>query len=315
MTREFNDLLPWRVFLSLLSTGSMSRTAIDLNLDVSQVSRLLTGLETTVGRDLFNRRSRPLQPTAEAKEIDGKIRPLMAQWQAFETFVTSAGSKVQTIRLSTPVGIGRVYLNRQIAEYAAIDPSVSIDAGVEAGVEEVFSGEADVVFVPYTPANENLIVYPAMHAYTLPMASVDYVSRYGNPQSPEELIRHTGVLKTGNRFPMAETLIKDGQRRTVFWRQTIRHNDMLNVKDAVMKGLGIALDIPLGMLLDEIRRGEVVQVLGGWHRDYWSYSVVTRATDTLDTPIGKFAAWYAQRATQEIDERRRQGFALLGVNE
>lgn len=116
MTREFNDLLPWRVFLSLLSTGSMSRTAIDLNLDVSQVSRLLTGLEKTVGCDLFNCRSRPLQPTAEAKEIEGKLRPVMAQWQAFETFVTSAGSKVQTIRLSTPVGIGRVYLNRQIAE-------------------------------------------------------------------------------------------------------------------------------------------------------------------------------------------------------
>lgn len=100
----------------------------------------------------------------------------MAQWQAFETFVTSAGSKVQTIRLSTPV---------------------SIDAGVEAGVEKVLSGEEDVVFVPYTPANENLIVYPAMHAYTLPMASSDYVSRYGNPQSPEELIWHTGILKTG----------------------------------------------------------------------------------------------------------------------
>lgn len=73
----------------------------------------------------------------------------MAQWQAFETFVTSAGSKVQTIRLSTPVGIGRVYPNQQIAEYAEIDPSVSVDASVEAGVEEVLSGEADVVFVPY----------------------------------------------------------------------------------------------------------------------------------------------------------------------
>ena len=73
----------------------------------------------------------------------------MAQWQAFETFVSSAGSKVQTIRLSTPVGIGRVYLNRQIAEYAEIDLSVSVDAGVEAGVDEVLSGETDVVFVPY----------------------------------------------------------------------------------------------------------------------------------------------------------------------
>mgnify|MGYP004660927601 CR=1 FL=1 len=315
MSSDFNDLLLWRVFLSLLSTGSMSRTAIDLNLDVSQVSRLLTALETTVGRDLFNRRSRPLQPTAEAKEIEGKLRPVMAQWQAFEAFVTAAGTSVQTIHLSTPVGIGRVYLNRQIAEYASIDPTVSIDAGVEAGVEEVLSGEVDVVFVPYTPANENLIVYPAMHAYTLPIASVDYIARHGNPQSPEELIQHTGILKTGNRFPVAETVLKDGHRRTVFWKQTIRHNDMLNIKDAVMKGLGIALDIPLGMLLDEIRRGEVVQVLGGWHRDYWSYSVVTRATDTLNTPIGKFAAWYAQRATQEIDENRRRGFALLGVTE
>ena len=112
MSKDINYLLPWRVFLSLLTTGSMSRTAIDLNLDVSQVSRLLTSIETTVGRDLFNRRSRPLQPTAEAKEIEGKLRPIMAQWQASETFVTSSGSNVQTIRLSTPVGIGRVYLSR-----------------------------------------------------------------------------------------------------------------------------------------------------------------------------------------------------------
>lgn len=312
---DFNNLLPWRVFLSLLSTGSMSRTAVELDLDVSRVSRLLTALETTIGRVLFNRHSRPLQPTIEAKEIEGKLRPVFAQWQAFEAFVTSAAAAKQTIRLSTPVGIGRLYLNRQIAEYAAIDPTICIDASVEAGVEELLSGAVDVVFVPYTPTNENLTVYPAMHAYTLPVASIDYVAAYGNPESPEELIRHTGILKTGNRFPVAETLLKNGHRRTVFWKQTIRHNDMLNVKDAVLKNLGIALDIPLGMLLDEIRRGEVVQVLDGWHRDYWSYSVVIRSTDTVNTPIGKFAAWYAQRATQEIDERRHRGFALLGVTE
>ena len=53
MSKDISYLLPWRVFLSLLTTGSMSRTAIDLNLDVSQVSRLLTSLETTVGRDLL----------------------------------------------------------------------------------------------------------------------------------------------------------------------------------------------------------------------------------------------------------------------
>ena len=66
MNFQFDDLLPWRVFLSILSTGSMSRTAIDLNLDVSQVSRLLTGLETTDGETFstvvparYSRRPKP----------------------------------------------------------------------------------------------------------------------------------------------------------------------------------------------------------------------------------------------------------------
>ena len=66
MSKDINGLLPWRVFLSLLTTGSMSRTAIDLNLDVSQVSRLLTGLETTDGETFstvvparYSRRPKP----------------------------------------------------------------------------------------------------------------------------------------------------------------------------------------------------------------------------------------------------------------
>lgn len=94
----------------------------------------------------------------------------------------------------------------------------------------------------------------------------------------------------------------------------IFHHDMLNIKDAVVNGYGIALDVPLGMILDELRQKTLVPVLNGWHRDYWDYCIATRQEDDQQTAVGRFAAWYAKRATQEIDSRREEGFRILGVN-
>ncbi len=94
----------------------------------------------------------------------------------------------------------------------------------------------------------------------------------------------------------------------------IFHHDMLNIKDAVVNGYGIALDVPLGMILDELRQKTLVPVLNGWHRDFWDYSIATRKEDDQQTAVGRFAAWYAKRATQEIDSRREEGFRILGVN-
>ena len=134
------------------------------------------------------------------------------------------------------------------------------------------------------------------------------------PKSPEQLIEHTGILKVGTNFPAANYLVRNKEHRTVFWKQVVRHGDMLNIKDAVLRGYGIAVDIPLGMVLDELKRGELVMVLDGWHRDFWNYTIVTRAGGNPNSPVERFAAWYARRATQEIDERREAGFALLGLN-
>lgn len=315
MTDLFHDLRPWRLFLKTLDTGSFSRTAIESDLAVSQVSRAIANIEKELGTELFDRSTRPLMPTAAARVIEGKLRPAMAQWSAFAAFVLSPTAPRHTIRLSTPIGIGRFYLNKQIAEYTSIDPSISIETTVEQGIEELLTNKVDVVFVPFAPKNASLTVYPAMHGFTMPVASPKYIATHGIPKAPEDLINHIGILKTGERFPASDSLELRGDRRTIFWKSVIRHNDMLNIVDAVLKGFGIAVDVPLGMILTELRSGDLVQVLDNWHRPHWDYSIVTRASDTADTPIGKFAQWYARRATAEIDERRRAGFEFLGLNE
>ena len=44
------------------------------------------------------------------------------------------------------------------------------------------------------------------------------------------------------------------------------------------------------------------------------YSIATRKEDDQQTAVGRFASWYAKRATEEIDRRREEGFRILGVN-
>lgn len=313
MKRSLESLFPWRVFLSLSETGSMSRTALEMHLQPSQVSRAVSGLETLAKAQLFERSKRPIVLTQKGREVKARLLPALAEWERFEGFLEEQKEDRPFIRLSTPVGIGRFYLNAQLADYAKVDPRASFGISVEKGAEELLAREADVVFIPYRPESESLRVWPAMDAYTVPLASPAYVLRHGCPEAPEELSAHTGILMAGNHFPAAEFLVRGRERRSAFWKRTFRYSDMLNIKDAVLRGYGIAVDIPLGMVLDEIERKELVPVLGGWHRDCWHYSVVTRAEDTEETPVGKFAAWYADRATREIDERRRRGFELLGI--
>ncbi len=308
-----SNLTAWQVFESVARTGSLSRAAIELDLSVSKASRLLARLEQAYGEDLICRAARPLAPTPAGGEVLAALRKALPAWRDFEVFLGTTKSMRHVVRLSTPVGIGRFYLNAQLAEYRAIAPHVVIEASIEKGVEELLRRDIDVAFLPYTPSREDLVICPAMHAFTMPLACPAYLRRHGTPHAPQELRRHDLILKTGEHFPVATHLVLRGERRPVVWRHVVFHHDMLNIKDAVLRGFGIGLDIPLGMVLDELRSGLLVPVLDGWHRDYWDYCIAVRRESGPQTVAGAFAAWYAHRATQEIDARRREGFRILGI--
>lgn len=314
MRSSLTDIAAWKTFEKIVRTGSFPRAAIELDTSVSTVSRTLSQLEADLGVPLVVRTVRPLEPTPFALSLLERLQPMLEKWSEFDEFLTAEARGRSVVRLSTPAGIGRFYLNAQLAEYHAIEPGVIVETSLEKGTAELLSREIDVAFLPYMPDQPDLKVYPAMQAFTMPLASAEYVASRGKPHRPEELSSHTLVLKSGGNFPQALHLVFRGQKKTVCWKHAVFHQDMLNVKDAVLRGFGIGLDVPLGMVLDELRQGLLVPILDGWHRDYWHYSIVTRAQDGPKTAVGRFAAWYAERATREINERRAEGFRILGLN-
>ena len=314
MLSSIDSFFNWTIFYNLVHTRSITRTSIELGVETSKVSRIIGQLEKELGRPLFDRKSRPLKLTSYGEEVAAKGASAMQEWKGFLNFLEPSDEKYKLIRLSTPIGIGRFYLNEQIVQYQAENPGITIEVMVEATLEDVLAKKVDVAFIPNYPSDDRVIARPCMNSFTVPLASKEYIKKNGFPTRPDQLINHTGLLKSGEGFPVATRLIKNDETRVMMWRKTFKYVDMLNIKDALLKGLGISLDVPLGMVLDDIRRGEIVQVLDNWHRPSWQYSVITRASDDDTTPIGRFAAWYAHKATLEIEERREEGFRLLNLD-
>ncbi|WP_337437161.1 LysR family transcriptional regulator [Parasutterella excrementihominis] len=304
----------WKVIQKFAQTKSITRTALELDLEISKVSRIVSQVEKELERRIFDRSERPIKLTPFGEELMSKLAPCLQEWDAFYRFVDPQESVFSNIRLSTPIGIGRFYVNNQLDEYRKYHPNVSVELFVDCGIDDVLTNKVDVAFIPCCPEDKRLAVYPCMDAFTMPLASKEYVAKHGFPHRPEDLKNHIGILKIGSDFPITSRLVRRGESRVIMWKQSIRQIDMLNIKDALLKGHGISLDVPLGMVLDEIQRGELVQVLDNWHRPRWQYSVVTRKEVPEVSIIGKFAEWYASVATREIDERRERGFRLLGLD-
>ena len=302
------SVFSWRVFVAVASSGSVSRAALETGLPISTVSRVLSEFEAAAGGPLFDRSKRPLRLTPRGEHVRAAVKPAL---DAAESCLAALRSEERSpIRLSTPAGIGRFYVPRELTEYASVDPKAEFQLFIDMAEGEVLSGACDVALFPGVPApDDRLRVTSAIKGWTAPLASRRYLAEHGEPKRPEDLVRHTGILKIGERFEETESLVRGSESCPIGWRRTAGFEDMMSLKTALLEGKGITVDLPLGMVLSEIESGEVRAVLSGWHRPAWTYSLVTLRHARPE--VEAFAIWYGKAVDRDINGRREKGFRLL----
>ena len=67
--KTFENLVAWEALVVASKTGSITRTALILDMEITRVSRLLAELEDAVGFPFFDKRRRPMRPTPECIEL------------------------------------------------------------------------------------------------------------------------------------------------------------------------------------------------------------------------------------------------------
>ena len=188
MAFDWDDL---RFFLAVARAGTLTLAASRLKTDHATVSRRITGLETALKAQLFERRPQGTTLT------DAGTR-LLASAETIETAAVSAQNTIGdanlalsgVVRIAAPDGFGTLFLSARLARLNALYPDLTIQLVSIPRAVSVSKREADIAVVINPPEEGRLRVKKltnyALHFY----ASAGYLAEHGAPDSLDALKSH-----------------------------------------------------------------------------------------------------------------------------
>ncbi|MEL6316075.1 MAG: LysR family transcriptional regulator [Pseudomonadota bacterium] len=180
-----------RVFHAVAEAGSLTHAGEALHLSQSAVSRQIRALEEEVGAPLFHRHPRGLILTTEGEHLH-------AATQAISREVTAAGARIRDsrdaltgeLRITTTVGFGTLWLSPRLPRFLERAPMLDVDLTLSEVVLDLPMRQADVAIRMREPNQADVIRRPLMEVSIRLYASREYITRFGEPKTPEDLAEH-----------------------------------------------------------------------------------------------------------------------------
>lgn len=307
------NLAAWEALVVASKTGSISRTALVLDMELTRVSRLLADLEGSLGFALFDKRRRPMRPTAECVEIVRKVEPLVDGFRELLA-ADKPAEEALTIRFAAPSELMNDFFISYLCAYSSQHPETQFSFLPEVSPEQMRTAPVDAAVLNHQPDDDSgLVLRHFNSSSTVPLASPEYLQRCGTPQTIEDLAEHTGLLQQSANNAPTTVLYRNGHASAPLrWRRTFLATDQLALRRLVLEHQGIALDLFLGHVVEDIQAGRIVPILHGWERAPWHMALVTRTEDEQRSPrLRAFAEWFATYAGNALRVVTRSGWRAL----
>lgn len=234
-----------RIFHAAAQAGSFTHAGETLNMSQSAVSRQVSGLEQDLGVALFHRHARGLILTEQGEHLFRTVNDVMQKLESVRSRLAESSEKpTGPLRLTTTVGLGSTWLTDRIHEFIDLYPDVRLQLILDDEELDLGMREADVAIRLRQPTQPDLIQRRLftvhMHLYAAP----SYLERFGRPQTLSDLDGHRIVtfgvpvpqyLKNVNWLEVAGR--ESGSPRTAI----LRINNLLSIKNAITRGIGIAV--------------------------------------------------------------------------
>jgi DNA-binding transcriptional LysR family regulator len=246
-----------RIFLSVLTTGSLSGAARQLSIGPMQVSRRIAVLEDELGTRLFHRTTRSVSPTAEGEAFAPYANTILEAEQNARTELSpSSAAASGTLKLTAPSVFGQAIVLPLLTSLMEQHPGLNIDLDLSDRVVDIVGQGLDLALRIATLADSELIARRIAGNPRIICASPDYLQRYGVPQRLADLDRHQCVvLHSVPRWPV----VVDGefQRKRVNSRMVTSSVDA--VRAATIQGLGLSM-LTYWDVHEQLSNGNLVRI-------------------------------------------------------
>ncbi|MDO9482563.1 MAG: LysR family transcriptional regulator [Hydrogenophaga sp.] len=259
-----NDLL---IFARVAELGSFSRAAERLGLPKSTVSRRLAALEQRMGERLLLRTTRRQTVTEFGLQLLEHARQVVAELDAVSALREQRQAAPSgRLRVSMPSDFANLVLVDSLAAFLALHPAISLELDLSPRRVDLLGEGFDVAVRMGDLPDDALLVASKLAVFTHGLyASPGYLAEHGDPQTPDELTRHTAVrLMRGNGEPAGWMLVQGEQRWSGVPAGRVTANSPEMLIRLARAGAGIAA-VPDHFATADVRAGALRRVLCGWH--------------------------------------------------
>ena len=311
---KLDDLTAWRYLIAFSKTGTLQSAASMLNVDVSNISRAITALEKALGCDLIRHNSRPMELSETGKIVVRRMAQILrAHDSLIQKIIDDNSALTGNIRLSSAPGFAARRLTPLMQRFQELHPNITIEILSGFKPADVQKGLCDIATITGEPTLPGLCYMSRGRNVYLPVASPLYIQKHGMPIDPINLRQHTGLVYNGPVREETKFLFRGDKQVPVTYASCIRSTDILAIRNALLEGMGVAVDMPLVQIYEDLLAGRLVPILPGWFRPPVECFIVANHEAWHMKRVRIFLEWYAKEMQALFSSYEDQVSAVVGL--
>ena len=255
------DLETLYLFIEVVQQRSFAKVARARNIDPSSVSRAIARLESELGIRLFQRSTRKLEITEIGEIYFQKIVPLVDELESAQQIAIDTHQKPQgNLRVTASSTFAQQRIVPLLPQLAKLYPDLSIELILTDFYLDLIEERIDVAIRLGTLQDSSYMVKHLRKMKFYICVSSDYLDKYGQPQTPQDIKNHNCLL-----FPRArhnlDWLFKDETEKIteIKIRGKYLLTNSLAIKQCAIAGMGLAL-LPDWLVDRELKSGKLIRL-------------------------------------------------------
>ena len=261
---DLNDLY---YFVQVVDLGGFAPAGRALGEPKSKLSRRIALLEQRLDVRLIQRSTRRFSVTEIGQNYYAHCKAMLVEADAAQAAVEQTRSEpTGIVRLTCPVALLHARVSAMLVGFMAQYPQVVVHLEATNRRVDLIAEGIDVAVRAREMPIENselMMKVLAQSGHAL-VASPDLAGKAGEVLVPGDL---SSLPSLGLGPPRQEHIWRlegpDGAQATIHHRPRLVTDDMIALRSAAIAGVGVVL-LPLLMVSDEIRKGQLVHLLPSW---------------------------------------------------
>ena len=288
------DLNDVAAFVRVVENSGFAKTARELGVPTSTVSRAVARLEETVGVRLLHRTTRSLSVTSEGHAFHQRVAPLVASLKDATRTLGSGGKEPEgLLRVTAPNDLGSAFLSEAVVRFADRYPLLHVELLLTNRKLNLISEGVDVAVRAGRLESSSLVARKVGTLQVELYASPSYAERHRLPTTLGDLARHHIVAFGARDGKISWQLEGPRGPESVELKCRIACDDFGFVRAASVAGGGVGL-IPRVIAASEVATGRLLRVLPEYGLKGAALHVIYPSARQVPTKVSVFRDFLAK---------------------